>query len=338
MRSKSLSQILIVLLLLCGVAPGQKQSHSKSVTSKRSSPIFVFHTEEFWLNLHHFLYVLGRAQNQTPDSSRLAVASAPADQEQGLAKLKEAQQKIWREAVTAYAAGPSKKDLVFDDPLPAVTTALAEAGDKPTLEGSAVDENVVKLLQAAAPIYRKIWWKSHQRANRAWQQSIQKLVDLHGAKILAFITKAYQLDWPAGGFDVHLSGYANWAGAYSTDGNLLVVSSLSSDLKAEYGLETVFHEGMHQWDSQIQEALREQAKKLQKRVPRDLSHALIFFTAGEAVRSVVPGHVPYAEKFGVWGRGLAPLKTAIEEIWKPYLEGQGTRDEALAELVKRVGR
>ncbi len=39
--------------------------------------IFVFHTGEFWLNLHHFLYVLGRAENKERDTSREAVAGAP---------------------------------------------------------------------------------------------------------------------------------------------------------------------------------------------------------------------------------------------------------------------
>ena len=68
-----------------------------------------------------------------------------------------------------------------------------------------------------------------------------------------------------------------------------------------------------------------------------MSHSLIFFTAGEAVRRVVPGHIPYAEKFGVWQRGLIEMKVALEEIWKPYLEGHGTRDKAFAELIKRTG-
>ncbi len=45
---------------------------------------------------------------------------------------------------------------------------------------------------------------------------------------------------------------------------------------------------------------------------------------------------PYAEKFGVWQRGMGPFKTALEEIWQPYLKGQGTRDEALTELIKRT--
>ncbi len=93
---------------------------------------------------------------------------------------------------------------------------------------------------------------------------------------------------------------------------------------------------MHQWDDQVFEVLREQARKVNKVAPRGLSHALIFFTAGEAVRRVVPEHVPYAEKFGVWQRGLGPMKVALEEIRKPYLEGHGTRDEAFAELIKRT--
>ncbi|MCM3869520.1 MAG: hypothetical protein ND895_02320 [Pyrinomonadaceae bacterium] len=310
-------------------------AHAKTPDTRGS--IFVFHNNEFWLNLHHFLYVLGRAENKERDTSREAVAGAPGDQQRGFEKLSAKEQAIWREAVASYAAGPSKKDLVFDDPLPALTNALARAGDSKSLTGSKVDPAIVATLQQAAPIYRKAWWKRHRSANRSWQKVIQALVDRHGAAVLAFITNAYKLQWPAAGFPVHVSAYSNWAGAYSTSGDLLVISSQSPGLQGTYGLETVFHEGMHQWDGQVFEALREQAVKVNKVFPRGLDHALIFFTAGEAVRRVVPGHVPYAEKFGVWQRGLGPMKVALEEIWKPYLDGQGTRDVALAELIKRTG-
>lgn len=34
--------------------------------------IFVF-AQPFWVNLHHFLYVLGRAENRAPDRARRAV-------------------------------------------------------------------------------------------------------------------------------------------------------------------------------------------------------------------------------------------------------------------------
>ena len=302
----------------------------------RRFPIFIFHANEFWLNLHHFLYVLGRAQNKTRDSSREAVVHAPADQEQGLARLKPKEQAIWQEAVAWYAARLSKKDLVFDDPLPQVTNSLAQADEEKLLAVDGLDPALAGVLARAAPIYRKAWWPKHHAANRAWQTAQQSLVKRHGAAILAFITHAYQMEWPAAGFDVHISAYTNWAGAYSTKGDLLVLSSLSADLQGNHGLETIFHEGMHQWDSQIFNALREQARRLGKLVPRGLSHGLIFFTAGEAVRHVVPTHERYADKFGVWERGMTREREVLEEIWKPYLDGRGTRDEAFAELITRL--
>ena len=91
-----------------------------------SSRIFRFDPDGFWLSLHHFLYVLGRAEIGTPDRTRRAVAGAPTDQTQGLASLSADEQAIWKRAVSFYAAGPSKLDTVFDAPLIAITNALDE--------------------------------------------------------------------------------------------------------------------------------------------------------------------------------------------------------------------
>jgi len=326
---------LVCAILLWTTCAAVSVSAQKTQTPPRT--IFVYHTDEFWLNLHHFLYVLGRAQNKTTDSSREAVIKAPADQDKGLATLSEAERKVWNEAVAAYAAGLSKKDLVFDDPLPELTKALAQADESRSLAGTSVDPATAAILQRAEPIYRKVWWPAHKRANRAWRDSIQKLVRRHGPTVLSFITRAYGFSWPEAGYGVHISGYTNWAGAYSTKGDLLVLSSLSEGEQGLYGLETIFHEGMHQWDSQMFDAIRTQARLHNKFAPRGLSHALIFFTAGEAIRHVAPEHVPYAEKFGVWERGLTQFKQPLEQTWKPYLNGKGTRDEALAELINLIG-
>jgi len=250
------------------------------------------------------------------------VVHAPADQDQGLAGLKPKEQQIWREAVAAYAAGPSQKDLIFDDPLAEITSALARAGDEKSLVNTGVDARIAQVLTQAAPIYRKVWWTKHRAANRAWKAAMPELVKQHGPKVLDFITNAYRLEWPVAGYDVHVSAYSNWAGAYSTKGNLLVASSLDAGVQGAYGLETIFHEGMHQWDTQVLQALREQARKLNVPVPANLSHGLIFFTAGEAVRHIFPDHVPYAYKFGVWERGLSNVREALEQSWKPYLEAR----------------
>ena len=68
-----------------------------------ATPIFRFETDGFWLNLHHFLYVLGRVEAKMPDIKREAVAGAPADEAEGLKALSEADRQAWREAVSVYA-------------------------------------------------------------------------------------------------------------------------------------------------------------------------------------------------------------------------------------------
>ena len=311
-------------------APGTK------IPSKNTAPIFVLRTDEFWLNLHHFLYVLARAQNKERDASRTAVARAPADAEKGLAKLSQKENVAWKQVVDAYAVGLAKKDAVFDEPLPTIVASVAKAGNARTLKGTSVDAATAAILEKAAPIYKKAFWPAHRSANREWEKMIRPLIRDRGHEILSFLTTAYDMTWPAG-FPVHLSAYANWAGAYSITGNLLVVSSLAPDIRDNYGLETIFHEGMHQWDDQIDAALKGAAQKAGvAAVPDGLSHALIFYTAGEAARRAITGHVPYAEKFGIWQRGLARFKIPIVAAWLAHLEGQKNRDEALAELLRRT--
>ena len=339
MRSRLIAILstTVLLTLLIGPTANTQESPGALQKKKPDKPIFIFQTDEVWLNLHHFLYVLGRAQNKTFDAAREAVNKAPAEQEKGLATLSASEQSAWKEAVSAYAAASSKKDLVFDDPMPAIAKALAQANEARSLNNVEIDQAIVATLQRVEPIYRKAWWSEHKRANQAWPSSIQKLVELHGPTVLSFITRVYQQKWPEAGYEVHLSAFANWAGAYSTEGNLLVVSTLAEGNRDLYGLEIVFHEAMHQWDPQIAEALQTQARLQNKPVPRGLSHAMIFFTAGEAIRRVSATHVPYGEKAGVWQRGMAQFKQPLEQLWKPYLDGKGTRDEALAQLIKVTG-
>lgn len=299
-------------------------------------PIFRFQPDGFWLNLHHYLYVLGRAEAQMPDRQRRAVAGAPADQTAMLPTLSESERQAWSAAVTAYATGLSKKDTVFDNDLVAITTTFQQQPDARALNGAKLDPALLSVVERAAPVYRKAWWPAHQKANRGQVAELQALVDQHGAAMLKFITRAYQQPWPADGYPVNISAFSNWAGAYSTGDRLLVVSSLDPGTKGMQGLEIVFHEAMHQWDRPVYARLAALAKQHGTPPVQDsLTHAMIFYTAGEAARAVAPAHVPYAEANGLWKqKGLGSLKGALDAAWKPYLEGKGTLDEALIALLK----
>ena len=70
---------------------------------------------------------------------------------------------------------------------------------------------------------------------------------------------------------------------------------------------------------------------------------MIFFTAGEALRRVDAAYVPYVDRFGIWqfklsGAALpaSRLTQPLLDVWKPYLDGAGTRDAALGALLERA--
>jgi hypothetical protein len=134
---------------------------------------------------------------------------------------------------------------------------------------------------------------------------------------------------------VNVSAWSNWAGAYSTNDSLLVVSTMNTANQGLQGYEITFHEAMHQWDEAIYARLRKvaAANNIQK-INDLLTHAIIFYTTGEAMRSVAPAHVSYAEIAGIWKGRMGFFKPALDAHWKPYLDGTTTLDEALVGLLK----
>ena len=293
--------------------------------------LFSFRTG-MWNNLHHFLYVLGRASNGAPDMRREAVARAPGDVE-GLSARPDAERAAWENAVRFYATGLSTKDAVFDAAMVKVTQILAAAPDTSDLSGLGLEPPLVAALNRAAPIYRAVWWSRHARANHARRDELAALAEQHGAALVKRLTGVLGTEWPSQPRTIDLAAYANWAGAYSTDGGLIVMSSTSESNVGLWGLESLLHEAAHQWDEQFQRRLSAVAAKAGKPLPPQLSHALIFHTCGELMRELFPNHIPSADKVGIWNRGLGSFKAPLDRYWRSYLRGTTTFDEAIAGIL-----
>ena len=292
------------------------------LASQTTAPIFQFETDGFWLNLHHFLYVLGRARNNTSDSKRGPVVGAITDGDS---------LETFAAEVATYSAGVSTKDAIFDRPLTALTKRIASVDDNGPLPDD-LDPDVLKALRAAAPKYRAGWWPRHSASNATRIAEIQPLVNRYGGAIASEIARLWMNKWPPTGFDIQVSAYANWGGAYSTENGLIVLSGTDSATTGTQGLESVFHESMHQWDDDMDGRIGAIARSLKAQVPRQLSHSLIFYTAGYVVSKAVPGHQPYALKNGLWNRGLIPVED-LDRFWRPYLEGRAVLDDALRDLL-----
>ena len=298
------------------------------------APIFQFETDGFWLNLHHFLYVLGRVEAGMPDIRREAVAGAPDDAGAVLNDLSQADQQAWREAVAVYAKGPSRQDTVFARELVDLTNLLRRTPENTLAASLKINAEVAAALDRVAPIYRREWWPRHRDGNRQWLIRMQDPLKRYGPQLLAYVTRAYQEPWMTGGFPVQVSAWSNWAGAYSTSDSLLVVATMNPGNQGLHGFEITFHEAMHQWDEEIDARMMTLAKANNLKFNDLLSHAMIFYTTGEAMKSVVPSHVPYADQAGIWKGRMGTFKPALDAHWKPYLEGKTALEEALLGLLR----
>jgi hypothetical protein len=298
---------------------------------KSASALFAFHNR-LWLNLHHFLYVLGRAKNNSPDSRRATVAGAIADRA-GFEDLSAEDRARWENAVATYSQTVSRKDLLFDAPLALATRKIAALDDSARALPDDLDRDVRQALGDAAPVYRRVWWDRHSDSNRQRIGELGALVNRYGNALALEVSRLWMNEWPPAGFDVQVAAYASWAGAYSASTGLIVLASTDRAQAGTQGLESVFHEAMHQWDDDMDLRIGKIAQELKVRVPAQFSHSLIFYTAGYAVSKAIPGHQPYAIANGLWAGGALTPVEKLDRFWLPYLEGKTNIDAALRSLL-----
>ena len=101
-----------------------------------------FHSA-FLMNLHHFLYNLGVHPEQQEKISWTATPSADE-----MAAL--------RSAVSWYRDNYAKRDLLFDEQMKAIKTALSVGDARRDTSGLALPPQLAAALDSVAPMYRKV--------------------------------------------------------------------------------------------------------------------------------------------------------------------------------------
>jgi hypothetical protein len=75
----------------------------------------------------------------------------------------------------------------------------------------------------------------------------------------------------------------------------------------------------------------------QRKTSRDLWHVALFYMTGEVVRQAVAArgiaYEPYMYKTGLLNRAWPPYRAPLETHWKPYVDGQVTREVAIRNVV-----
>ncbi len=335
-------------------------------TSPASLPVFEFHSG-FWVNLHHFLYQQARIRKGQPSRSGgaqppgLPVSGAQVSTE----GLTPAERQSWTAALDYYSGDLANRDLLFNGDMVNINNRLAQLEGCAELSGrgsgecaSGLRPELIAALERAAPVYRARWWPEHDQSNRSWVAFAGRLVRQFGAVLARQLSATYRADWPAGQMRVDVVFYGGPFGAYtSLDPVHLTISSSDPRNQGSAALEVLFHEASHSLAGAVRDAIARECRARGKPIPRDLWHALLFYTTGEMVKRALSapessaGHglgaaqgpaggtdsyKPYAYRFGLYARGWAHYQHALERYWQPYLDGKAEFDTALARLVANL--
>lgn len=282
----------------------------------QADALFEFHSNP-WLNLHHILWARGER------------AAPPAD-------MPDAERSAWNEGLAFYAPY-AKRNLLFDEELLKIKEALRTVETNTSLEGVAIDAGMKATLERLMPIYRTHWWPAHDRTNHEWTAAARKLVDRHGAALNAAIARAYSAT-PDNPVWVDVAVYASPLGAYtSTRPTHVMISSTDPSYGGYAALEMLFHERSHEWGRMLFDGVTQAATAQGVKIPPQLSHAILFYTAGELTARELKQHgvayKHYAEG-GLYDRLCGTgCGDNLAAHWGPYLDGKRTRPEAFAMLV-----
>jgi hypothetical protein len=281
----------------------------------QADALFAFHSNP-WLNLHHFV--------------RAAARGGPAP-----TGLSEEDSRQWAAGVEFYKPY-GQRDLLFDEEMRNIKTALRSAEGKTSLEGIKIDAALTATLERLMPIYQKRWWPEHDRANRAWIAAARPLVDRHGKALSQAVARTYDVAWPTSPIPVDLCVTAGPNGAYTTGPTHVVISSSDPSYQGLAALEMLFHESSHGVDQLFQQ-VKQAASEQKVTVPPQLWHGVLFYTAGELTTRELKAHsIAYTQYAG---EGLftnlcgAGCREKIAEHWTPHLDGRRSIADSLSALV-----
>jgi hypothetical protein len=304
-----------------------------------SQTVFEFRNG-FWLNLHHVLYEQARRQVANTHGA----GGRPWPDVLDMTGLAEPEAHAWHTALHLYATAMVQRDLLFDEGMTAIKLHLSAVGTAPQLPAAGLPEALTRALAEAAPVYRQHWWAAHAQANDAFIQQAAALVARFGSAMPPQLARLFKAPWPEGRIPVDIVRYANWAGAFTsiTPTPHITIASLDERHQGYLALEILFHEASHALvnahSGAVGAGIQRECDAQHKPVPRDLWHAVLFYTTGEVVKrrlaeNGIREYVPYAYQHRLYTRSWTRFQGVLEQAWQPYLDGTISFEDALRNVV-----
>ena len=311
-------------------------AHAQAREPVATTEQFAFYSD-FETNVNDALIAAGVARK----SGRTELFSA-GDEQACFEALAPSSQTGWNLAVDFYAEIISPHQF-NDRQQSRIRLSLAGIEEE---DARALDflDQAANFRRAASPAYKACRWTAQDAANRLWIDNVTSQMLRHEPEISARLAKLYQQTWPDQHMDVDVVATVSWAGANSyfpdnSAGHILI----SSGSAGHEALETVFHEASHGFmlrPAPLQDALALAAEQVGVPVPDGLWHVVLFYTTGEAVRTVLedagePGYKPMI--YEIYGRSSwGDYQEAMDATWPSYMDGRKSATDAALDLTRQI--
>lgn len=310
------------------VALAAPATSSAAAATSAGAVVGRFHLQSrFWIGLHQTLFEAAqRGGIENPGAG-------------------EAERAAWDAAVAAYEERFAESNYLYDEVLVGSNDRLSSVEDAapvPALPGG-----LEAVLRPVAEVYRARLWPAHERANRFFVSTVAGMLADAGEELVAAHERAYGAPYPAK-VVVDIAPYGGRFGAYTTIHRGFAHTTMSSRDPSYQGfksLEMVLHESSHAVvgvdEGVIGPEIAAAAEALGRRPPRQLWHAVLFYTSGELTRRALEARAvpyrPYAHDEGLYDRAFRGTLPAIESHWQAWLDGELSREEAIRRMVQSSG-
>jgi hypothetical protein len=290
----------------------------------------------FWPNLHHVLWA--EAWRRRPPTEESAAGPMP---EPLSAALTSEERAAWEAAVAYYDAEIADLHPLFEmsSIRKAMIAAAADGLPAEALAKAGLDPPHHQVLAAAAPVYRKYWWPAHDAANRAWVVDPMAKVAALTPAVPERLAALFGAPWLTGRVRVDVVRVANREGAFTSidpPPAHITISSSAPNNRDWTTAEILFHESAHAMVFPLIDAFAVELRS-QRKTSRDLWHVALFYMTGETVRQTLAArgiaYEPYMYKTGLFNRAWPHLRTPVETHWKPFVDGQVSREVAIRNVV-----
>jgi hypothetical protein len=290
-----------------------------------------FYSNEL-LNLHHTLYAAAWAGRTKVEGRVLAqklphLLAAPFTPEE---------RATWDQAVHYYDTQIADRDPLSGPGMEKIKEALVSS----KLDDPGIEKELRATLEAARPIFHKYFWPKQDRVNRAWIAGVTDRVKAISPDVIPRLEKIYDTKWFITPVRADAVWVGHWGTAYTSPNPPHSVLSSTDPVAQDWsGAEVVYHELSHALNFKLQ---RKYSIALGDAVAQHgtLWHATQFYLTGEVVRDVLAArsvdYTPMVYSLGLFDTQWAQYRDLIEGVWKTYLQGRYSMDEAIARTVKAV--